>query len=176
MIELGLSMSPGGGSESIGPFFLFNSNTPGGALVEQGLELVGSPIQSGDTIYAYVDSDLNGDGTSDVYFLDENTGAYSYQPSLTVVADGSSAGCLVQTLPTDDPDGGLPLSDFGTMTMQCGVYEAGTAQMGPIGAYPNIPLDMVAGSNPGATTSALSSQLGFALTWMPGNPNLPPSN
>jgi len=144
------------------PFFELDSNTLGPIT---GQLFVFSPqVQAGDQIYASVDSNLNGDGISDVYVLDETTGVYS---SLLAsgLADGASAGCLVRL---HQP--GLPLANFGTVNLQCGVYEEGTPQMGPIGTYPNFPINMVNGG-PGAITSDLSPDgLSFDVTWVSPNP------
>lgn len=149
------------------PFDVFISHTSGVAPMEQ--QPVFNPrVQAGDTIFAYVDSNLNGNGMSDVYLLDENTGVYSYLPSIPGIADGASAGCLLQS--SGGAGNGTILQNFGTVNMDCGVYQEGTPQMGPIGTYPNIPINMVNGG-PGATTSDLSPDgLTFSVTWVSPNP------
>lgn len=158
-------LDPASGNQINIPWWAFASSTPGASSPQMDLSL---QVQAGDQIYAYVDSNLHGDGADSFYLQDNTTGAYisAGTNNRGYLADGASAHCLVSD-PLTLNGSQFPLANFGTVNMQCRVYEEGTPQMGPIGTYLNTPFDMVNNNNdPNATTSDFSPDgLNFAVNW-----------
>ncbi len=132
---------------------------------------MGLQIHAGDRMWVYANSNVNNNHYNSFKVKDLTTGqiATHYEYSTSVFSDGASAECIVESPTASVRSNGTnvyyPFANFGTVTLTGCVVSNGSSQMAPIGTFQNNKINVTRGSTTLATTSRLTNEAAFSVTW-----------